>query len=248
LIRLITHWLRISTLVLLIASSTSPVVSALAHPVSGERSQGDENSAQAAPEHRGEQEPAGDEKSQTEQFKHSSSVRLIGRIVGLDSQRSYWIAQIINFGAMAGIIFWMGRKILPAWIESRSLAIQKAMQEAQQASEESRRKLAEIESRLAKLDVEIAAMRDTVEKEGAAEEARIQAAAEEEGRKIVAAAEQEIAAATKAARRELTSHAADLAIGLARKQIRVDLPTDQALLRRFAGELGATGTTGKDGN
>ena len=87
----------------------------------------------------------------------------------------------------------------------RTAAIQKAMQEAQKASEEARRKLAEIESRLQKLDVEIGMMRDAAEKEGVAEEARIQAAAEEDARKIVASAEQEISAAAKAARRQLTA-------------------------------------------
>ena len=122
----------------------------------------------------------------------------------------------------------------------RTAAIQKAMQEAQKASEEARRRLAEIESRLMKLDVEIGTMRDAAEKEGAAEEARIQAAAEEDARKIVTAAEQEIAAAAKAARRQLTAYAADLAVGLARKQIHVDAATDQALVRKFAGQLGAT--------
>src|SRR5271165_2123056 len=123
------------------------------------------------------------------------------------------------------------------------------MQEAQKASEEARRKLAEIESRLQKLDVEIGMMRDAAEKEGATEEARIKAAAEEDARKIVASAEQEIAAAAKTARRLLTAHAADLAVGLAQKQIHVDAATDQALVRGFAGQLGAASDNlGKDRN
>ena len=45
--------------------------------------------------------------------------------------------------------------------------------------------------------------------------------------------------AAKSARRELTAYAADLAVGLAQKQIRIDAATDQALVRNFAGELGA---------
>ncbi len=127
--------------------------------------------------------------------------------------------------------------------------IQKAMQEAQKASEDARRRLAEIESRLMKLDVEIGMMRDAAEKEAAAEEVRIKAAAEEDARKIVASAEQEIAAAAKAARRQLTAYAADLAVGLARKQIHVDAATDQALVRNFSGQLGASSNdSGKENN
>jgi len=92
-------------------------------------------------------------------------------------------------------------------------------------------------------------MRAAAEKEGAAEEAGIQAAAQQDARKIVASAEQEIAAAAKAARRQLTAHAADLAVGLAGKQIRVDPATDQVLVRNFAGQLGsANENPGKDGN
>jgi F0F1-type ATP synthase membrane subunit b/b' len=92
-------------------------------------------------------------------------------------------------------------------------------------------------------------MRNAAEKEAAAEDARIQAAAQEDARKIVESAQQEIAAAAKAARRELTAYAADLAVGLAQKQIHVDAETDRTLVRNFAGELGTSegSSLGKDG-
>jgi F-type H+-transporting ATPase subunit b len=193
-------------------------------------------------------EAAGEEKDEMEEFKHSSSVQMISRITGLNLQQSYWLSVMLNFAVIAGLIIWAGRKFLPGIFRDRTAAIQKAMQEAQKASEEARRKLAEIESRLQKLDVEIGMMRNAAEKEGAAEEARITAAAEEDARKIVAAAEQEIDASIKAARRQLTAHAADLAVGLAQKQIHVDAATDQNLVRNFAGQLGAApDKAGKDG-
>ncbi len=111
------------------------------------------------------------------------------------------------------------------------------MEEARKASEDANRRLAEIEARLSRLDAEISGMRDAAEKEAAAEEARIKAAAEEDARKIVESAEQEIAAAAKTARRELTAYAANLAVALAGRQIKVDAVTDQALVREFAREL-----------
>jgi len=194
-------------------------------------------------------EAAGEEKDEMEEFKHSSSVLIISHLTGLNLQQSYWLSMVMNFAVIAGVLIWAGRKYLPGIFRDRTTAIQKAMQEAQKASEEARRKLAEIESRLQKLDVEIGRMRDDAEKEGAAEEARIQAAAEEDARKIVVSAEQEVAAAVKAARRQLTAYAADLAVGLASKQIRLDASTDQALVRNFAGQLGsASDKPGKDGN
>ena len=193
-------------------------------------------------------EAAGEGKDEMAEFKESASVRLISRLTGLNLQQSYWLSMALNFAVIAAVIVWAGLKYLPGMFRDRSTAIQKAMQQAQMTSEEARRRLAEIESRLMKLDVEIGMMRDAAEKEGAAEEARIQAAAEEDARKIVISAEQEIAAAVKAARRQLTAYAADLAVGLARKQIRVDAATDQALVRSFAGQLSGTDDSGKDRN
>ena len=193
-------------------------------------------------------EAAGEGKDEMAEFKESASVRMIGRLTGLDLQHSYWLCLVLNFVVIAAVVLWAGRKYLPGMFRERSAAIQKAMQEAQIASQEARRRLAEIESRLMKLDVEIGTMRNAAEKEGGAEETRIKAAAEEDARKIIASAEQEIAAAAKAARRQLTAYAADLAVALARKQIQVDAATDQALVRNFAGQLGVVDDSGKGKN
>jgi len=184
-------------------------------------------------------EAAGEEEDQTAEFKRSASVVLIARLTGMSLQHAYWFSVLLNFVVIAGVIVWAGRKYLPGAFRDRTAAIQKAMQEAQKASEEARRRLADIESRLMKLDVEIGMMRDAAEREAAAEEARIQAAAKEDAAKIIESAQQEIAAAIKSARRELTAYAADLAVALAKKQIRVDVSTDQALVNNFAGQLGA---------
>jgi F-type H+-transporting ATPase subunit b len=184
-------------------------------------------------------EAAGEEKDEMGEFKQSASVRLIAKWTGLDLQRAYWLSVVSNFVVIACVLFWAGHKFLPCIFRDRTAAIQKAMQEAQKASEEARRKLADIESRLMKLDAEIGAIRDEAEKEGSVEAERIKRATEEDARKIVASAEQEIAAAAKAARRQLTAYAADLAVGLAQKQIHVDAATDQALVRGFAGQMDA---------
>jgi F-type H+-transporting ATPase subunit b len=203
-------------------------------------------------------EAAGEEKDENAEFKKSPSVQFIARHTGLSDGNAYLLSILLNFAVIVGVILWAARKYLPAVFRARTAAIQKAMQEAQKASDDARRRLAEIESRLMKLDGEIGMMRNSAENEAASEEARIQAAAEEDARRIVESAQQEIASAAKIARRELTAYAADLAIGLAKKQIRVDSGTDQKLVRNFTGELGAyadasgadrrgPNATGKDG-
>jgi F-type H+-transporting ATPase subunit b len=210
--------------------------------------------AEHAPKHRGvaqelahETREAAGEEDQTAEFKQSASVQLIARLTGLSVNNAFLFSNVLNFVVIAAVIVWAGRKYLPGMFRARTASIQKAMQEAQKASEEARRRLSEIESRLMRLDGEIGMMRDTAEKEAAAEEARIHAAAQEDARKLFESAQQEIAAAIKAARRELTAYAADLAVGLAQKQIHVDAATDRTLVRNFADELGSTNSAGKDG-
>ena len=247
--------LRIVILALLLASCASLLAlraqdaqAAPEPPRSGARTTPGREMAQASNESVGREEGGKEEKDEMEEFKHSPSVSWISRKLHISLQSAYWLSIFLNFAVVGGAIIWAGRKFLPGMFRDRTAAIQKAMQEAQKASEEARRKLAEIESRLQKLDVEIGMMRDAAEKEGAIEEARIKAAAEEDAHKIVVSAEQEISAAAKAARRQLTAHAADLAVGLAKQQIHVDPATDQALVRNFAGQLGVAEKSGKDGN
>lgn len=178
-----------------------------------------------------------DSSDETAQFKHSSSVRWLAKVTGLSQDGAYWLAVIINFAVVAGLIFWASKKTLPGVFRNRTASIQKQIAEARQASEDANRRLTDIEERMGRLDQEIASIRSTAEKEAGAEEERIKAAAEEDARRIVESAEQEIAAAAKAARRELTAYAADLSVTLATKQIKVDGSTDQALLRQFVKQL-----------
>jgi F-type H+-transporting ATPase subunit b len=180
------------------------------------------------------------------QFKHSESVKLVAKLTGLSLEHAYQLCVLLNFAVIAATIFYLSKKNLPGVFSGRTASIQKAMQEARQASQEANRRLAEIEVRLSRLGAEIGGMRDAAEKEAAAEEARIKAAAAEDARKILESAEQEITAAAKSARRELTAYAANLAVSLAAKQIQVDIATDQALVRGFAQELASE--AGKDGN
>ncbi len=183
------------------------------------------------------------------EFKHSASVRLIARLTGLNPEQSYWFCVILNFAVVAALIVWAWNKRVPEMFRARTAGIHTAMIEAHKASEEARQRLGEIEVRLSRIDQEIEAMRAAAAKEVASEEARIKAAAEEEARNIVQGAQQEIAAAARAARRQLAAHAADLAVGLAQKQIRIDAGTDQALVRNFASELAVTpDDIGKDGH
>ncbi len=215
------------------ANSSAPEVSAA--PSSGS------DAVQANPDK--SKEASGEDEATP--FKHSPSVQFLSKITGLSIDGAYWLAVILNFAIVAGVVVWFSKKNLPAMFRGRTASIQKSLAEARAASEDANGRLAEIESRLGRLGEEIGRMQATAEKSAAAEEERIKAAAAEDARRIIESAQQEIAAAAKAARRELTAHAADLAVTLASQQIRVDASTDQALVRRFTKDLATDCAAGK---
>lgn len=177
---------------------------------------------------------AGDENAQ---FKESGSVQWMAHRLGISVHAAYWLAYVLNFVIIAVLVAKFWRSSVPQIFRSRTVSIQKAIEEARAASAEAQSRLAAIEARLSRLDVEIASIRQEAEHATALEEQKIQTAAAEETRRIIAAAEQEIAAAVRLARHDLKVYAAGLAVSVAQKQIRVDAPTDQALVRSFADQL-----------
>src|SRR5262249_12206416 len=60
------------------------------------------------------------EEDQTEQFKHSASVRLLARATGLSLETAYWLAVVLNFAIVAGLIWWAAKKNLPAIFRNRT--------------------------------------------------------------------------------------------------------------------------------
>ena len=233
-------WLRLRFLVLL---TVSLFICGLEHAQTTEPERTTNRSVQPAPTTAAPEQKGGED--ETEQFKHSASVRLLSKLTGLTLDGAYWLALVLNFAIVAGLIAWFAKKNLPGMFRKRTASIQKSLEEARRASEDANRRLSEIETRLGRLDDEINEMRAASEKEAAAEEGRIKAATAEDARRIAESAGKEIEAVAKAARRELTAYAAELAVTLASKQIRVDTPTDQALVRRFGQQLSTDGAPGK---
>jgi len=190
-----------------------------------------EHGAANADEH---QQAEGEENAE---FKESPSVKALARLVGLEPATMYQILVVANFLLIAFLIYWLARARVPEAFRARTREIQKNLEESRRASEDANRRLAEIEERLAKLDGEIGALRTAAEADARAEEERLRAQAEADKRKIVQGAEQEIEAAAGLARRGLKAFAADLAVALAEKKIKVDPETDKALVRDFAGQI-----------
>jgi F-type H+-transporting ATPase subunit b len=128
------------------------------------------------------------------------------------TQTAQEVFKWINFAIVAGGVIWIFGKVLPPWFRGNAENIHSAIAKATAAKAEADVLLREAESKLASLENEVAALRETAKREGLAEIDRLQAATKSDEEKIAVAAKAEIAAAERAARQELKTLAAKLAV------------------------------------
>jgi F-type H+-transporting ATPase subunit b len=171
-------------------------------------------------------------------YRHSSSVKLIGRWLHLDKESAARLFEYLNFAILAGAILFALAKYLPKTFRANRSDIQHRLSDARTATEQAHQRLAAIEQRLGRLDEEIAAISKQAEKDSVADEARIKASIEEERRRIVESASKDIAAAASAAQRDLKRFAAGLAVDRAAQKLVLTEGDDRGLLQEFAQSLG----------
>jgi F-type H+-transporting ATPase subunit b len=179
-----------------------------------------------------EQEPGDDV------YRHSPSVKLLGRWLHLDKETAARLFEYLNFAILAGAVLFALLKYLPKTFRANREEIQHRLVDARTATEQAHERLAAIERRLGHLDEEIAAISKQAEKDSVEDEARIKAALEEERRRIVDAATRDIAAAGSAAQRDLKRFAAGLALDRAAQRIALTEDDDRGLMQEFAQSLG----------
>jgi len=182
-----------------------------------------------------------EEHGEHDKFKYSPTVQWMGRLLGMDPHRAYFVSLIINFGLLALFFYVLLRTKVPQMFRDRTDSIQKGIREAQQASAEATERLSAIEARLSKIDTEIGEIRAESDKQAASEEERLNAATEDDKQKVIESARTEIDSIARNARRDLKSYAASLAVDIAARKIRVDERSDQALVREFVDQLGKDG-------
>jgi F-type H+-transporting ATPase subunit b len=189
-----------------------------------------DNSKKASPDSTVEDDPDAT-------FLKAPAVRAIGRFLHISPEASSRLFIFLNFAILAGTILYFGFSRMPKYLRERRDGIQREIVEAKSAADQARERLQGVEQRFARLDDEIAQIRESAERESQAEESRIRALIEAERTRIVTSAEQEIAAASAAARRNLKRLAGDLAVDRATQMISLTEDGDRTLVRQFSDEL-----------
>ncbi|MGQ9897382.1 MAG: F0F1 ATP synthase subunit B family protein [Acidobacteriota bacterium] len=140
-------------------------------------------------------------------------------------------AKFLNFMIYAGLLAGLLAKPIAEGLRKRAQNIREALDQAGQERMLAETKLRELEERFARLESELAAIRQQAERDAQAEYQRIIAAAEADAERFQRLARMEIEGARQSAQLELQAFAASKAVELAEALIRQELsPPDQARL------------------
>jgi F-type H+-transporting ATPase subunit b len=150
------------------------------------------------------------------------------------------VGKFFNIILVIAILVWLGRKPLANFFVNRTQTIREQLEEAQKARKEAETKLAEIQTRMSRMDDEIREIKAAAEKEARDEYQRLLAAAEQDADKIIDRTRQEVEGLTRAAQQELKLHAAELSVKIAEERIRGDINnTDrERIFSQFVAKLG----------
>jgi len=151
---------------------------------------------------------------------------------GGEAHGSPWglIGKIVNFAILVGALVYFLRAPITKYLGDRGVQIRSDLTTAARMTEEARAQVAALDARLQQLPNEVAALRARGQEEIAAEEARIRADAQADRDRILEDTRREIDVQLRLAHRELVTHAADLAVQVARGRI-AERITDEDQLR-----------------
>ena len=149
------------------------------------------------------------------------------------------VAKLANFAILAGVLVYFLKGPISAHLVSRASNIRQDLAAASEMRAAATAQLAEIDRKLQSLPAELEALKAQGAEDVVAEQARIAQAAVVERERLLEQTRREIAMRLRVARRELTAHAAQLAVNVAEARIRASItPDDQLrLVDRYTAQL-----------
>jgi F-type H+-transporting ATPase subunit b len=142
-----------------------------------------------------------------------------------------FLSRIGNFVILAGGLYYLLRKPLGDYLETRNKQIRAELVSAAETRAKATAQLAEIQDKLAAIPGEIEALKARGKEEVAAEQVRIKQTADLERHRLIEQTRREIDRQLQIARRDLLDHAANLSVSVARERLAKEMtPEDQLRL------------------
>jgi F-type H+-transporting ATPase subunit b len=149
------------------------------------------------------------------------------------------IARLVNFGILVGVLVYFLKSPVVSYLVTRGAQIRQELVTASEMRTAAAAQLAEIQKRMATLPGELDALRTQGAADVKSEQARIAEAATHERERLLAQTRREIDTRLRIAKRELTEHAAALAVQVAEQRIKREITLDDQvrLIDRYASQL-----------
>ena len=149
------------------------------------------------------------------------------------------VFRFINFAVLVGLLLYFLKSPFVSYLASRSAQIRQDLVTAAEMRAAAAAQLSDIEQKMQALPAELDALRRQGADDIRAEQARIAEAAVIERERLLDQTRREIDMRLRVARRELTEHAAQLAVGVAEQRIRRAITADDQvrLVDRYASQL-----------
>jgi F-type H+-transporting ATPase subunit b len=139
------------------------------------------------------------------------------------------VAKLANFAILGGVLVYFLKSPITAYLATRRTQIRHDLVTAAGMRATAAQQLAQIERRLQMLPAELSALKAQGAQDVAAEQARIAEAAEADRGRLLTQTRREVETRLRVARRELTEHAAMLAVRIAEDRIRRAMTLDDQL-------------------
>ncbi len=170
-------------------------------------------------------------------YRHSPMVDKLAHSFGLSVEVTARMFELLNFAILVGLILWFLARVLPKTLRGRTERIQNQLQQARTVSEEARRRMSDVEERLARLGADIDAIKANAHQDAVEKEKQLRAALEHEKQAILVASAREIATATSKAQSHLKRLTAELALERAQQNLKVAPEADRSLVESFVTDL-----------
>ncbi len=136
------------------------------------------------------------------------------------------ISRFFNSAVLFGVLYYFLRKPTASYLASRDAEIRSDLLTAAELKQSAAAQLAALEQKLAALPGELEGLKARGQEEIAAEEARIQQAADADRERLLDQTRREIDLQLRLAHHELVEHAASLAVALATERITKNITAD----------------------
>ena len=149
------------------------------------------------------------------------------------------IARLFNFAVLVGALVYFLKTPIANYLSSRHAEIRQELVTASEMRAVAMAQMAEIDSKMAALPGDLEQLRRQGAEDVKGEQARIAQAAEQERTRLLEQTRREIEMRLRIAKRELTEHAAQLAVQVAEQRIKRSITSEDQirLVDRYASQL-----------